>query len=85
MSQMDCLRHLIIDPLVDGRTPQETWEKVRPQLMALRPLNVDLNGVSILACPIMEMSAASPSFVDLREFWREYMAEANPNRWSSRV
>lgn len=67
MSQMSSLRHLIINPLVDGRTPQETWEKIRPQLMALRPLNVDLDGVFVLACPIMEMCAASPSFIDLTE------------------
>lgn len=78
ISEMDGLQRLIINPLMVNRVPQsreETWKLVRYQSMALRPLNMSLSGVSILACPLPRISAPLASFIDLTEFWRELMAE----------
>jgi hypothetical protein len=78
ISEMDGLQHLLINPLMTSRTPQSReamWKLVKHQFMALRPLNMSLAAVLILACPLPRASVPLASFVDLTEFWRELMAE----------
>ena len=55
---------------------EETWKMIRPQLMALCPLNMNLTGVLILVCPLHEASVPLHCFIDLTEFWRECMMES---------
>lgn len=82
ISEMDGLQHLIINPLMASRTPRSReamWKLVKYQFMALRPLNMSLAAVLILACPLPRASVLLPSFIDLTEFWRELMAETQNN------
>lgn len=52
------------------------------QFMALRPLNMDLAAVLILACPLPRLLTPLASFIVLTEFWRELWAETQ-NKYES--
>lgn len=77
MHEMPGLQTLIVNPVggyVNQRSRKKLWNRIKPQLMPLRLLSIDLNGVRILACE-WPGGYHSPRFVDLTEVWRQYVAD----------
>jgi len=76
--EMAGLQTLIVNPVVgylNQRLREEMWDMIKPRLMPLRLLNMDLDGVRILACGKPRVSLRFPPFIDLTEVWRQYIAD----------
>jgi hypothetical protein len=76
--EMAGLQTLIVNPVagyLNQRSREKLWNTIKPQLMSLRLLSMDLDGVRILACGWSIVSLHSPPFIDLTEVWRQCIVD----------
>jgi hypothetical protein len=76
--EMAGLQTLIVNPVAgyaNQRSREKLWNAIKPRLMPLRLLDMDLDGVRILACKRPRVSLRSPPFIDLTEVWRQYISD----------
>jgi hypothetical protein len=72
------LQNLIVNPVVGylyQPSREEMWEMIKLWLIPPRLLNMDLDGVRILACEKPSSSLRCPPFLDFTEVWRQCVVD----------